>query len=455
MMTPKRENELMLAKLLGISEGEAGERLAVPVSIRHGEGEAAQFAQEISDIVGRTLSIVPPGNGAVDMIVGCDNPSNGDAVVVSLSRECLKLSDTGSSVLEECHPLSRCIAACYASAALVSKALGIHESADGDRHFYFGALGVTEEMLNAPIHIEDAVLAGAGAIGNGFLKALEHLDVYGTLYIADPKVVSAGNLNRCPFFEEGSIDEPKAIALAEKAQRFLKNLRLEPFPGELHDFIVRRDPKRISRVFVATDSPRSRRHIQFELPLEVIDASTTAADEIIVHSHRFPTSGACLACIYAATAREAGREKDIADGLGVSVDDVAKARIDAEAAATIAALHSTLDPATLIGRAYDSLFKALCAEQALALRGGEQVLAPFSFVSELAGALMAVELVRFGNIASEARSNYLFTTAWAPPHARTRLTRPKLNSCEFCSNKMFLAAMRELWKDVIGAETAA
>ena len=58
--------------------------------------------------------------------------------------------------------------------------------------------------------------------------------------------------------------------------------------------------------------------------------------------------------------------------------------------------------------AFDSLFKQLCAEQALLMPTGAQVLAPFAFVSNLAGALVALELARFdaGQLVSNI-SNYL------------------------------------------------
>ena len=74
------------------------------------------------------------------------------------------------------------------------------------------------------------------------------------------------------------------------------------------------------RAIVAADSRRARRSIQKDLPLEVLDASTTDVSEIIVHSHRQPTKGACLACIYRHIPDELARERDIASGLGIDLD---------------------------------------------------------------------------------------------------------------------------------------
>ncbi|MEI9922774.1 MAG: hypothetical protein WDN50_03610 [Bradyrhizobium sp.] len=83
-------------------------------------------------------------------------------------------------------------------------------------------------------------------------------------------------------------------------------------------------------------------------------------------------------------------------GLGLDLADVtANERIDARVAGILAMKHPGLDEVALVGKAFDSLFKQLCAEQSLLSPTGEQVLAPFAFVSNLAGALLALELARF------------------------------------------------------------
>ena len=133
--------------------------------------------------------------------------------------------------------------------------------------------------------------------------------------------------------------------------------------------------------------------IQNDLPLEVLDASTTGTSEIIVHSHRQPNQQACLSCIYPHIPDELARARDIAAGLGLELAVViANERIDARVAGILAAKHVGLNEAALVGKTFDSLFKELCAEQALLTATGEQVLAPSFFVSNLAGALLALEL---------------------------------------------------------------
>ena len=125
---------------------------------------------------------------------------------------------------------------------------------------------------------------------------------------------------------------------------------------------------------------------------------------------------------------------------------ISNERIDARIARILAAKHTGLDEAALVGKAFDSLFRELCGEQTLLLPTGEQVLAPFAFVSNLAGALLALELARFesGKRFQDGR-NYLFLSPWAPPHAHARRTRPRLPNCEFCGRPTAREALETVW----------
>ncbi len=102
----------------------------------------------------------------------------------------------------------------------------------------------------------------------------------------------------------------------------------------------------------------------------------------------------------------------------------------------------------LVGIAFDSLYKQLCGEQALLSPTGAQVLAPFAFVSNLAGALLALELARFEAEQEIAvTSNYLCLSPWTPPHSRVRSLRGCEPDCEFCSDPKSLTALRAVWPE--------
>jgi len=92
-----------------------------------------------------------------------------------------------------------------------------------------------------------------------------------------------------------------------------------------------------------------------------------------------------------------------------------------------------LSPGALVGQSYDSLFKALCAQAALLSPEGAQVLAPFAFVSVLAGALLAVEFVRRCGEPAQDHFNYWTVSPWHPFLVGRRRREARRPTCPFCS----------------------
>ena len=70
--------------------------------------------------------------------------------------------------------------------------------------------------------------------------------------------------------------------------------------------------------------------------------------------------------------------------------------------------------------------------------GGRQALAPFAFVSNLAGCLMVVDLLRSQSTDS-APTNYLQLDPWRPPTPVRRL-KLRRQGCEFCGDKELTSA---------------
>jgi hypothetical protein len=450
-MNSQRENQLMLARLLDASEDEACERLSRTVLITHGSGYAETFANDLKEVLERTLPVLlanDSGNFDIEVIIGAEPSGRAERkLYVTLNDSETVIAEAAPSVISHCHPLFGAIAVCYAAGMVISKVVDLDKGQGSALHVRFASLGVSPEELNAEITLPDAVLVGAGAVGNGFLRALRHINVVGALIIADPKKVSDGNINRCLYFNESAVRQPKAVQLAKNAQHDFPHLALEARQTDLHTLVSEKG--RIRRQFTAMDSRGARCAAQKELPLEVIDASTTGAEEIITHSSRFPSDSACLACIYMHSNEETGRNQDIANGLGVSLEDVAKGFIDAEVAARICAGDADLDPQQITGMAYDSLFKERCAAGLLLLPSGEQILAPFSFVSCLAGALMVIELLRFDSKTQRQSENYFFTSPWRSPYLGARSRRAKNRACEFCSKPDLVDVSNTVWADVL------
>jgi hypothetical protein len=231
------------------------------------------------------------------------------------------------------------------------------------------------------------------------------------------------------------------------ASRFHRpGLTVLPFVGTVHDYCLSLRDQKIKRIFATVDSRAARRSIQNELPAEILDASTTDTSEVIVYSHRQPNSNACLSCIYPHAPEEDQRERNIAEGLGITLAEAKKGFIDNRLAQKLVAQHPDLNQAALIGMSLDTLFKVKCGEGSLKTPAGKQAAAPFAFISNLAGALLALELVRFESPDALGNSpNYLFVSPWKPPHRNLRLTRHRLADCESCSKQTTVDTLRALW----------
>lgn len=457
-LTPeaRRENAAALAKALGIQVSEAARALDITIVVT--ADPADQVAQRISEeavaLLQRTVQTVSTSGdsaiAAAELVIGSSVPkTQAVAVRVDVRPDRAVIGrgiDSG-----ECAdiPVILCLlTACYASAAALYYALdsklpsGLADPLAID----FAQLGINLATIERPIDIGHTYLAGAGAIGNGFLWAARHLDIGGRLEIVDDDHVASGNLNRQIWFDQRDINAPKAKCLATKAQSYFPRLLLSPRYCRLQDLPEKSDGPWLRRLIVAVDSRRARRSLQNEMPGEVFDASTTDIREIVLHHHRQPTDTACLSCIYEPDEEELSREQHIADHLGVSVAMVRTERISAEAAEAIARQYPTIVASQLVGTAYDTLFKRLCAEGQLQTLAGQQIVAPFAFVSVLAGTMLALELVRqLGEAGSFKDYNYWRISPWHPPLARRRILRPRQSSCVFCADAVLRRVNTALW----------
>jgi len=189
---------------------------------------------------------------------------------------------------------------------------------------------------------------------------------------------------------------------------------LEPAVCRLQEHPARSGGPWVRRLIVAVDSRRARRHLQNELPGEVFDASTTGSQEIVLHCNRQPTELACLGCIYPYDEAELTHEQAVAGHLGIEVEAVREERINSAIAHRICAAHPHLDPREIEGLAFDTLYKQLCSSGKLRSVAGKQVIAPFAFVSVLAGALLLLEIMKRQPGDEREASNDWRVNPWRP-----------------------------------------
>jgi molybdopterin/thiamine biosynthesis adenylyltransferase len=452
------ENAITLAAALGLSQEQASKLLTLTVLVTTQDGDliGLQFAQEVSDLLVRTVESVTSthvDHPNVEIVIGVTKPrTNATAIYVSLGEERAVISSSpcATSPCQHAPKIFHLIAACYASAMSLYFATGsqLPSGIQDPLNIIFNDFGVDPATVEQAIDIGHAYLVGAGAIGNGLLWAARHLNFHGRLEIVDDDDVSPGNLNRQVWFDTDDIGQPKASRLVERAQSAFPNLKLVPREQRLQSLQERNQDAWLARLIVAVDSRRARRSLQREIPGEVFDASTTDIREVVVHYHKQPNPYACLSCIYEQDEEETTRERHIADHLGVSIEEVKTERISQASAEAIVMRFPKLSAAAIVGTAYDSLFKTLCAESELKDVSDNRVVAPFSFVSVLAGSLLALELVRrLGPGHADTSFNYWRLSPWHAPLPRRRSLRPKQLNCEFCNEPILVKLATRFWEN--------
>lgn len=457
-ITPEahRENVRVLAQAAGISELEASGRLDgfILVTHDHADSAATSLVAELLPLLERTMpcGIDPSDNGtcSAEVIVGsAKGRSSTPQIYVSLQeRHCrIGLAPEGLASVAA-HPLCTLIAACYAAGAALHQALGdgIPNPPIYPYTIDYAVICGDVAALDGKVEIGEAYLAGAGAIGNGFLWAARHVSLQGTLHVVDDDHVSSGNLQRQIWFDEDDLEKPKAEVLAAKAQPFLPDCRLVPQQSRLQQH-PNRAGRWLRRLIVGVDSRRARRELQNELPGEVFDASTTGIEEIVIHYNRQPTELACMGCLYFRDDREVTQDESLAAHLGVSITDVRTERVSLEAARSIVRKHGHLDAEAIIGAAYDTLYKELCSSGKLANSTGENMIAPFAFVSVLAGALLLVEVIRRVSSNTNIEFNEWRVAPWRPPFGGARRLRVRRADCECCGREPLRRLSQKMWAD--------
>jgi len=457
----RTENARTLASLLGLTQNEAAPLLeiAIAVTADPADGAAMVIAGHIQKLLARTVASARVNgalkSAAAEIVVGAATPSRPDAVRVRVSSETMEIGTSipAHAVAQGIHPILLLVASCYATGFVLKRVFGARLKVPGPAAsdtftFPMNAIaGSNPTWLSTGFRLENTYLAGAGAIGNGFIYAMSLLPVSGILVIADSDTVSEGNLNRCLWFTSTDVGMSKARRLAENAQPYLHQLELVPKATTLQEIGKESTSDHwLNRLIVAVDSRRGRRRLQNEVPREVFDASTTGVVECVIHHHIQPTDKACLACVYHEAADELARERHIAATLGVGLEDVKQQYISGEVANRIRERYPDVPKERIEGQAYDSLFKALCGEGHLLSPENRQVLAPFAFVSVLAGAYLAIELSRRLVLGRPAHDfNYWRVSPWAPPNSDLKQVRGRHQQCEFCSQPALLRTAHALW----------
>jgi hypothetical protein len=154
------------------------------------------------------------------------------------------------------------------------------------------------------------VLAGAGAIGNAALWALDRSGVRGRLHVVDPQTIESSNLQRYVLATHGDIGRLKV----EVAARNAESLSVVAHQCSWAEFVSNQG-YRWNNVLLALDSARDRRTAQASLPARTANAWTQIGD-LGVSTHDF-LEGACVCCLYLPGGTTPNQDQVVADALGL------------------------------------------------------------------------------------------------------------------------------------------
>lgn len=265
-----------------------------------------------------------------------------------------------------------------------------------------------DEPIDLPIKIDigEVHLVGIGAIGNGALWAIEHIDgVRGIINLIDGEKIESSNLQRYVMAEQKDIGGEKASTATNWIGK--PELRVNHFDGAWDEYLTMTQKWDLENVLVAVDSAMDRIAIQSSLPRRIINSYTGPGILGISHHNDF-NSKACLACMYIPTIPGKNLSEQIAENLGIgSKEEWLRKKyihnnlpIDIELLQVIAEANDIdfEQISEFVGqRIINFHANVICGGILMKIRNSDsdqiEVEVPLSFQSALAGILLVSELV--------------------------------------------------------------
>jgi len=380
--------------------------------------------------------------------------SNGWDAFLS-AREPVK---TGSSQ----NPFGAGIAACLAAGNVFNRVLMPDWEQRTTRELVFSAFERTnkktpDDISNCGWKLSgDAVLVGAGAIGNGALWALALSQLQGQLHIVDPETLELSNLQRYVLAERSDEGTSK-VHLAESHL----GGTLKPLPHQQNwaEF-VSREGYAWPSVLVALDTAAARRSVQASLPKWIANSWTQPGDLGVSIHGPFNGSGACLCCLYLPSSRLPNEDEVVARALGVPASvmevrtllhtgqGVSRQFIEAVAAGLDQPLEHVLP---YEGRPLREMYvEGVCGGGIISLGSPgaqpHELHVPLAHQSALAGVLLASALIRHAVLNDEKTT--MITRLNVLRAVGDELTQPSLkagNGLCICDDPDYLEVFQAKW----------
>lgn len=349
-------------------------------------------------------------------------------------------SEPAETIGADGNPIGAYVAACLCAGEIFKFVRGMQPAAGAfAEQLWLDAYGLTvapvppaRVPLPESLALPPAVVAGVGAVANGFLHALYPLAASGdlTLLDGDPEGVADTNLNRYVLFGQPHLGMPKASTAATLFAGLPMQVR--GVDDTWQGWVAGQGGRGPDLVISAVDKNGARHAIQDALPRLILGASTNAM-RAQVNRYDVRDGGPCLRCRNPV-------EATLADDAAVAAlralapeERAARAGGDADALETYLA-----DPQAHCG---------MIAGETLRRFAGVAEAAEWSvgFVSALAGVLLAVEYLKEGmghpeRMLDAGRNTFRFQF-WRPESNLNRVTSTPPEASCLCQTPMFRQAI--------------
>jgi molybdopterin/thiamine biosynthesis adenylyltransferase len=166
-------------------------------------------------------------------------------------------------------------------------------------------------------------LVGAGAIGNGFIWALNRMaGLAAEIHVIDDEFVDVSNLQRYVLTATGDEGVAK-VEIAKSAPRLATGVSIVDHKMTWGRFLsARATPWNFDTIAVALDSAAQRIAVQAALPRRLLNAWTQPGD-LGVSRHGFLDGRACLACLYLPNGKVKNEDQVVAEAIGLAGQELA------------------------------------------------------------------------------------------------------------------------------------
>jgi hypothetical protein len=301
--------------------------------------------------------------------------------------------------------------------------------------------------LSSQIDLGRTVVVGVGAVASAMLSCLDQFRLKGSLDLVDPDAVDETNLNRYVGLGERDVGQSKVATWARRLAAH-SGLEVRTFPWTYSEYRSRQRPP-YPLVIVSTDNPRSRQEVQGDLPRVAINAATDGP-RLTVSTHRFGF-GSCLGCLYPFNEAVSQRlfHEQVAEGTGIPLPEIrwlfeeyAPIRISHLRAisAHLSVPLERLRPA--VGHPFPAFWaQELCGMVGLPEEESPEGTAPF--VSALAGALAAAEVIKTTQHPPNMLINYFLMNIFSGP---SEFSKQRLSRASDCSAACYDAGLRRRYR---------